>query len=420
MKSIKPKARFSKSHLSVFLIIFAVLGLVLLIKTLAAPNPNLPGDLNNDNTVNIQDLSILLSNYNTSNSTADINSDGTVNILDLSTLLSHYGQDYSPPAGNSIYWGAYIEGQSTYGYYFPSGAPWSNAPLVDPGTSDPWTKFESDAGKKVSLLMFGQPNPWVQSFDSSPFNAVYNRGAIPVVDMSTGSTLLTDISSGKYDSQITAWAQAAKNWGHPFFLRLDAEMNGTWYNFGAQARSNPQSFVNMWRHFHDIFTSVGANNVTWHWCPNVDPENVQTPLEQLYPGDAYVDWTGMTGYDQESGETVSWLFDSTYNRLVALAPTKPIQIGETGANDAGYPGMKVQYIQNFFSALPTKYPKVRAFVWFNWRIDEGSGYWDWPIESSVATGSGGLQSFQSAISSSYYQNGSSEKTFPLNSKVPIP
>jgi hypothetical protein len=50
-----------------------------------------PGDLNNDNQVNILDLSILLSNYATSNSIADINKDGTVNILDLSILLSNYG-----------------------------------------------------------------------------------------------------------------------------------------------------------------------------------------------------------------------------------------------------------------------------------------------------------------------------------------
>ena len=71
-------------------------------RSLAVPNPNLQGDLNGDNTVNIQDLSILLSNYGTSSSTADINGDGTVSILDLSTLLSHYGQSYTPPSTSTI------------------------------------------------------------------------------------------------------------------------------------------------------------------------------------------------------------------------------------------------------------------------------------------------------------------------------
>jgi len=49
------------------------------------------GDLNNDGQVNVLDLSILLSNYGSSNQAADINKDGTVNILDLSILLTNYG-----------------------------------------------------------------------------------------------------------------------------------------------------------------------------------------------------------------------------------------------------------------------------------------------------------------------------------------
>ncbi len=49
------------------------------------------GDLNNDGAVNVSDLSILLSNYGTTNAVADINKDNIVNILDLSILLSNYG-----------------------------------------------------------------------------------------------------------------------------------------------------------------------------------------------------------------------------------------------------------------------------------------------------------------------------------------
>jgi hypothetical protein len=60
-----------------------------------------PGDINNDNSVNITDLSLLLSSYNqnttqcATNNTykCDLSSpgDGVVNIFDLSILLSHYG-----------------------------------------------------------------------------------------------------------------------------------------------------------------------------------------------------------------------------------------------------------------------------------------------------------------------------------------
>jgi hypothetical protein len=93
------KSSFSRPQLIVFVLVFSLIGWAIY-RSLAAPNPNLPGDLNNDNTVNVTDLSILLSNYGTTNTNADINNDGSVNVLDLSILLSHYGSSYVPPGNN--------------------------------------------------------------------------------------------------------------------------------------------------------------------------------------------------------------------------------------------------------------------------------------------------------------------------------
>ena len=56
----------------------------------ASTQASTPGDLNGDGRVNITDLSILLSNYGTTNAVADINGDGVVNIFDLSILLSRW------------------------------------------------------------------------------------------------------------------------------------------------------------------------------------------------------------------------------------------------------------------------------------------------------------------------------------------
>ena len=50
-----------------------------------------PADINNDNIVNIFDLSTLLSKWNSTDTTSDLNNDGVVNIFDLSTLLSKWG-----------------------------------------------------------------------------------------------------------------------------------------------------------------------------------------------------------------------------------------------------------------------------------------------------------------------------------------
>ncbi len=53
------------------------------------------GDLNSDDKINVIDLSILLSGFNSRpapNTGADVNGDGVVNVIDLSILLSNYGR----------------------------------------------------------------------------------------------------------------------------------------------------------------------------------------------------------------------------------------------------------------------------------------------------------------------------------------
>ena len=69
-----------------------IVGVAVLIEAHAS---GLIGDLNNDGVVNVFDLSILLSDWGTTNATADLNGDGTVNVFDLSILLSHWGQTAS-------------------------------------------------------------------------------------------------------------------------------------------------------------------------------------------------------------------------------------------------------------------------------------------------------------------------------------
>lgn len=55
-------------------------------------NNAIAGDINGDGTVNVLDLSILLSHFNTTNASSDLNHDGIVNVLDLSILLTNFGK----------------------------------------------------------------------------------------------------------------------------------------------------------------------------------------------------------------------------------------------------------------------------------------------------------------------------------------
>jgi hypothetical protein len=287
------------------------------------------------------------------------------------------------PAPSSVLWGAYVP-----------GAPW-DASLLD--------TFESRSGKKMSIVHWGQP--WLikgsyQKFQKAQVQAVTNRGSIPLIDwgsweLSKGQNqsafTLAKISNGNFDAYIKEWAQAARAWGQPFFLRFDWEMNGWWqFPWAEQLNGNkPGDYVKAWRHVHDIFTQQGATNVTWVWCPNISSTGT-TALSSLYPGDDYVDWTCMDGYNRGTDKGNRWqsfkeVFaggrvnsHNTYQELVNLAPSKPIMIGETASSENG--GSKASWISDMFFELPRSFPQIKALVWFNW--NSGDTSISWPLQSS--------------------------------------
>jgi hypothetical protein len=279
------------------------------------------------------------------------------------------------------------------------------------------TRFEEMTHKSASLIQFFQPfancssSPCsFYSFPTTPLENVRQHGAIPVLSWSSQSIpsslnepnfQLSDVIEGRYDTYIRSFATAAKNWGHPFFLRFDWEMNGNWFPWSEGVNGNKSGeFVAAWRHVHDIFTSVGATNATWVWCPNVDWNNNVQSLASMYPGDAYVDWTGLDGYNwgtnpaQPGGwKTFDQIYRSTYRYIVeSIAPSKPLMIGEVASSEYG--GSKATWIREMLTKVPAEYRKIRALLWF----DKFDSSMDWPIETS----SGATAAFAEGIQSPAY------------------
>jgi hypothetical protein len=81
------------------------------------------------------------------------------------------------------------------------------------------------------------------------------------------------------------------------------------------------------------------------------------------------------------------IFSSTYARLLRLAPRKPVMIAEFASSTYG--GSKSTWIRRAFRALPRRFPRVRAVIWYD-QIDRGV---DWPIETSRAA----THAFRAAI-----------------------
>jgi len=270
------------------------------------------------------------------------------------------------------------------------------------------TAFEGDARKAVAIVMWYQQwgmTDGSQYLQSEWMNEVRTHGSIPLVTwepwnpfqgVNQPAYALQQIIDGMYDAYILTWAQASIAWGHPYFLRFAHEMNGNWFPWSEQTNGNTAGqFVLAWQHVHNLFTTQSVTNVTWVWCPNIAYPG-STPLQELYPGDAFVDWVGMDGYNWGSNQGHVWqpfssVFQQTYQELLSMT-TRPLMIAETASAEQG--GNKANWITDaFVSQLPHHFPSVRAVTWFNENKET-----DWRIESSPTA----QNAFATAIQSSLY------------------
>ena len=171
--------------------------------------------------------------------------------------------------------------------------------------------------------------------------------------------------AGSYDSYIREFAEDARDWGHPFFLRFNWEMNGNWFPWMEGVNGNqPGESVAAWRHVHDIFTAVGATNVTWVWCPNVDPGNklrrprLPLPRRRIRRLDR-PRRLQLGPRPRAAGPASTSLYSSTYHAITdTIAPSKPMMIGEMGSSENG--GSKASWISEALAEIPTEFPKIRG------------------------------------------------------------
>jgi hypothetical protein len=299
-----------------------------------------------------------------------------------------------------MYWGGTIKGDV---YGIPGEAP-TNQAVLD--------RFEEDAGKKITFVNTGQA--WA-SFDQATMHAAIEIGAIPLVTMwLPAGVTVAEVAAGEQDSEIRAWAQEAKAFGYPFLFRPWWEVNGNWYSWGR----DPE-YVAAWRHFHDLVEEEGATNVTWAWVVNTiwwDPASDPTPY---YPGDAYVDWVGMDAYNwglspiqHDRWMTPEEAIGPTLEVLKQIAPDKPVCICEDASTEYG--GDKAAWIADMLDNYLPSQPDIKAYLWFNWNVEQNGERWDWPIESSAAA----ELAFHEGIQSDTYL--SSLPALTKLSKVPLP
>jgi hypothetical protein len=225
---------------------------------------------------------------------------------------------------------------------------------------------------------------WVTDWTADPtISTDFADGRIPLVnwepfDASGAQVSFDDILGGAFDAMLASRANGAASFHKKLFLDFAAEMNGD-EGWGGH---DPAKYIAAYRHVHDVFRAAGATNVVWAWCPNVtDVDGTNAATMSYYPGDAYVDWTGVDGYNWGTSvpgfgwQTFHDVFAGIYPLLAAKG--KPILIGEMASDEVG--GSKAQWIDAIVPTLEKDFPLIRAFVWFDIKKERA-----WQIDSSPA------------------------------------
>jgi beta-mannanase len=191
------------------------------------------------------------------------------------------------------------------------------------------------------------------------------------------------IAHGQYDDYLRAQAVAARKAHRLIMVRFAYEMNLAGGVYGSHVQGEtPQSYIAAWRHVVTVFRQAGATNVRWVWSPNTDCAG-RCPFGQYFPGNDYIDWLGLDGYNFAAAHDTPWVslhyvFATSYATITSLS-SKPIIFAEVAT--APSPGDKARWIRRgFLHAIPVHFPQVRAAVWFD--SDKEA---DWRVNSSRAS-----------------------------------
>lgn len=247
--------------------------------------------------------------------------------------------------------------------------------------------YSAAAGKKLSVVTWfastyenGRMTTWRSNYAAS-LARVKRTGALSLIKFSTQdyafSTTrraadLKQISLGVWDDYFKDAAQTVRDFGAPVFISIDHEMNGTWYPYSqayAGSTTTASDFVAAWRRIVGIFRAGGASNAAFVWSPNV-PDVGGVPFSKYYPGDDYVDWVGVSFYSGNDADAL----DTIYRAYSAKKPffvTEWATAPEKSRYNPNYPG-DAAWIQQFFTALTARYPRVKAISWFNWHNGDGN------------------------------------------------
>ncbi len=291
--------------------------------------------------------------------------------------------------------------------------------------------FEAQAGKHMTVVSFNRQWGGPKGvFDIELLQAITRHGSVPAVtwklqDDSNPTAAgqqpytLSHVIAGDLDGYIISVARTCAQFGEMMLMRIfhefnlgpnapgvgngipcpwaigETDVNGHVVTRKYSGSGLNNSYVDAWKHIHDIFVANGATNVYWVWCSfhwftgtsngsydidggwNGHAWDVTRTNNDTYPGDAYVDFVGLDVYNQGdpsgSGTWHDWhaLTDDPYSALTTKYPLKPLCVPECGCDPETYftsppTDGKSGWLSTSFGTDIFTQPKWVFASYFNW------------------------------------------------------
>ena len=212
--------------------------------------------------------------------------------------------------------------------------------------------------------------------------------------------IIPQIINGDYDAYIKKWAQDVKSVKEPIYIRFANEMNGDWDPWCAWFFAKDEDlYKEAWKRVHTIFKNEGATNALFVFNPHDRsyPNFKWNNAHLYYPGDDYVDWVGLTGYNNGTSfkgdvwRSFDDIYFNNYNEYMKFYSQKPFMVTEFSCNEIG--GNKADWIRKGFTSFKNM-PNIKMAVWF----DQVDMLWQYNIDSSQSA----LDAFKEALKNPHF------------------
>lgn len=228
-------------------------------------------------------------------------------------------------------------------------------------------KQEADLDTKLDML--GWFSKWNQSLDSNKLRFACKNGYVPVItweswtgrnDIYNPTYPLKDIGDGKFDEYVVKELTTVKQicGDQKVIIRFDHEFDqprydGPWTSW----QKDPVNYVRAWQNIVGKAHTIDPN-ILWLWSPNRGEDFIT----DYYPGDAYVDYVGVT-INRTTVQPYNRFQDFYGANSFIESFKKPIIVGETTYYDNN-PAAKAAWVTGMFEYAHTN-KQIVGIVWFN-------------------------------------------------------